>query len=241
MLTHVEHGDDARVGQAAGGAGFAVEALAELLALLAGQYQGNDGLQGDDAIHRRVLGAIDRAHGAMAQFGEDLVTPDLFGRIHKAGTPILLSRRGLYKSSRATQDRRGQWGARQLLGEALDRFRLVSRNAEDAEQPRNPQQVVELGSETAQAQGRTAGLGAVMNTDQCAQAGTIDELHLFHIENQFLFVFGQQVFHFVAEAGRCLAQHDVAVQSHYGNAADVAARDLKGHAGLSGCRNLSAV
>jgi hypothetical protein len=64
------------VGQLAGRLGLEEEALVVVLAalLVVGEQ---DGLEGHDAVERRVLGAIDDAHRAAAELAEQLVPADL--------------------------------------------------------------------------------------------------------------------------------------------------------------------
>ena len=76
VLADIEDGDNSGVRQSAGGARLAEESLAVFAALIAGQRRGENGLDGHDAVHGRVLGAKDAAHGAVAQFIDDLVPSD---------------------------------------------------------------------------------------------------------------------------------------------------------------------
>jgi hypothetical protein len=55
------------------GAGLAQEALAELVVL---RVLGRQALDGDHAVHGDLEGLVDRAHGALADLGQDLVALD---------------------------------------------------------------------------------------------------------------------------------------------------------------------
>jgi hypothetical protein len=70
VLTDVEDGDDVRVPEAGNGAGFPVEALPQLLHILAQQ------LDCDLALEDRVPGEVQRAHPAASDAVHDLKAPD---------------------------------------------------------------------------------------------------------------------------------------------------------------------
>ena len=58
---------------------FPEQALAEAFALaLFGEFAEPDALDGDHAADGRVLGFVNHAHGAAAQFSDDSVAPDIF-------------------------------------------------------------------------------------------------------------------------------------------------------------------
>ena len=82
ILADVKDGHNSGMRQGACGASLAVEALAELSALVASQVRRKDGLEGDDAIHCGIFGAEDAAHGAVAKFIDDFVPPDILRNRH---------------------------------------------------------------------------------------------------------------------------------------------------------------
>ena len=82
----VVHGHHARMGQPGRGAGLAPEALEELgLQLGRGQQRPGDGLHGHQPVQLRVVGLVDRAHGALAEQLQDAVAAEL-GRWRQAGS-----------------------------------------------------------------------------------------------------------------------------------------------------------
>ncbi len=74
-LAHVVDGDDVGVVQAPGGLDLLLEARLVLLQLLPREVQ-VDGLDGHRAIDDRVHGLVHRAHGALADLGDDLVAAE---------------------------------------------------------------------------------------------------------------------------------------------------------------------
>jgi len=76
VLANIEDGDYSGVGEGAGGACLAKNRWRYSLLCSPASAPGRNGLDGHDAVHGRVLGAEDTAHGAMAQFIDDLVPSD---------------------------------------------------------------------------------------------------------------------------------------------------------------------
>src|SRR6476660_10361341 len=73
-MADVVDGNDIGMVQAAGGLGFALEPLDDLV--MAGRITAyGDGLQRNGAADHMVLGLVDHAHGATAKLGENLVAP----------------------------------------------------------------------------------------------------------------------------------------------------------------------
>ena len=88
LLADVENRNDAGMREAAGGAGFAVEALAIFIALRAAEGDRVNGFQGDDAIHGGIACEEDGAHGAMATLLDDLVAADFCSLGHNGTNSI---------------------------------------------------------------------------------------------------------------------------------------------------------
>ena len=65
--------------QAAGGACFADEAFAVLVRQWTGKRRGKDRLDRHGAVHLGVLRLVNRAHRAVAEHGDDLITADGLG------------------------------------------------------------------------------------------------------------------------------------------------------------------
>ena len=79
LAAHVVDRDDDGVADAAGRARLLQEARLEVGALLLGAGE-RDRLDGDRAAERRVLGAVDDAHGASPQLAQDAEAAELHGR-----------------------------------------------------------------------------------------------------------------------------------------------------------------
>ncbi len=82
VLADVKDGHNSGMRQGACGTSLTVEALAEFPALVASQVRRKDGFEGDDAIHCRIFGAEDAAHGPVAKFIDDFVPPDILRNRH---------------------------------------------------------------------------------------------------------------------------------------------------------------
>ena len=81
ILADVEDGHNSGMRQNAGRARLAVESRAILFALSAFERRGMDGFESDDAADGRVAGLEDAAHGAAAQFLDNLIPANaLWGR-----------------------------------------------------------------------------------------------------------------------------------------------------------------
>lgn len=101
MLTQIEHRDDSRMRQRSSGARFPIEAIAEFLAVVAGQHSGQDGFYRNHSPHRRIVGAVDTAHRASAHFIDDFVAANRPRSIHYEVAITLAGR--IYRIG-------GQWG-----------------------------------------------------------------------------------------------------------------------------------
>ena len=82
MFADVEDRHNSRMRQGACGTCLAIEALAELPALLTVKVRREDGFQGDDAIHCGIFRAEDAAHSAVAKLIDDFVSPYVFRTFH---------------------------------------------------------------------------------------------------------------------------------------------------------------
>ena len=89
VFSHVEDGHDAGMSQGTGGACFAVEALAEFVALLACQCAGEDGFHGDGAVHGGVACKEHGTHGPVTQLVHNLVSPNFLRFVHSLVCPTL--------------------------------------------------------------------------------------------------------------------------------------------------------
>src|SRR5450755_2410444 len=81
----------------------------------------------------------------------------------------------------------------------------------------------------AEFQGGALRLGAVMSGDQGAEAGTVDEGDVVHVEDDFLFAFGDQTLHFFAQCVAFFTEHDAAIQGYDGDAVHFAIRKFQCH------------
>ena len=77
-ISDVEHGDDIRMVERAGGAGLLLEA-AEQIAISRETFVEN--LDGDVTAQPGVLGSIDYAHAALADHRDDLIRPEPLPRL----------------------------------------------------------------------------------------------------------------------------------------------------------------
>ena len=75
LLAEIVGRDDVRMRELAGGLGLLEKALVVILAAL-GVVAQDDGLQRDDAVEVRVLGAVDDPHRAATELAEDPVAAD---------------------------------------------------------------------------------------------------------------------------------------------------------------------
>src|SRR5260370_29671536 len=82
------------------------------------------------------------------------------------------------------------------FGEAGDGFGLGVVNIEDGQQLGDLQDFLELAAEVAEPQGSALRLHAVMRGDESAKAGAVNKSNVVHIEDDFLFSFGEQAFYF---------------------------------------------
>ena len=76
IFADIVDGDDARMLQASGGLRFAEKSFAEFLFFFWFMAAKQDGLDRDQAVDLRIARLIDDAHGAAAQFPEDLVASE---------------------------------------------------------------------------------------------------------------------------------------------------------------------
>ena len=91
LLLHVVDGDDARMREDAGRAGFAEQALAQPRALLGiRDFPEADGLDGDRTADGGIGGQVHDAHGATAQLAHDLVASDA---VHQTYSVLCRGRR----------------------------------------------------------------------------------------------------------------------------------------------------
>ena len=84
LLADVEERADVGMVQAGHGPRFALEALAQVG--VGREMLGQD-LEGDGAVEPRVLRAVDLAHPARPEGGQDLVGPELGARFERHGFP----------------------------------------------------------------------------------------------------------------------------------------------------------
>ena len=105
----VVDGDDRGVVQAAGGARLLREALLVILDVVAAERH-VDGLDGDGAPELRVGRLVDDAHRAAAEFGHDLVPPEL-RCLHAARSAA-----GLDRAEHGTPDRVAGFGGGEVEG-----------------------------------------------------------------------------------------------------------------------------
>src|ERR1700733_6195260 len=89
LLHHIVNGDDARVRQSGGGAGFAGEALPEGVAFGGiGKIAELEGFDDDFAAEDGIVGAEDDAHAAAAELAQDAITSDI---VHGVYSPMIRS------------------------------------------------------------------------------------------------------------------------------------------------------
>ena len=97
------------------------------------------------------------------------------------------------------------------FGEAGDGFGFGVIDLEDGQQLGDLQNFLELAAEMAEAQGSALRLGAVVRGDQSAETGAVDEGDIVHVQDDFLFAFGDQCLDFFTKRVALFAQHDAAV------------------------------
>src|SRR6266550_1475206 len=88
---------------------------------------------------------------------------------------------------------------------------------------------LELAAQGAEAQRSALRLHAVMSGNEGAQPSAVDECDVVHVEDNFLFSFGDQAFYLFAQGIAFLAENDSAVQRHHGHAIHFAVCHLQSH------------
>src|SRR5580765_999388 len=79
IFTDIEDGDNSRMVQASCGLRFIQETQPEFLFFLGFLAPEGHGLHGNQAVNLRIASLVDDAHGAAAEFREDLVSAKLIG------------------------------------------------------------------------------------------------------------------------------------------------------------------
>src|SRR5207253_7678022 len=132
--------------------------------------------------------------------------------------------------------RRGRLGSG-TLGEAGDGFGFGLVHIEDGQQLGDLQDFLELAAQMAEPQRGALRLHGVMRGDQRAEAGAVNEGYVVHIQDNFLFSFGEQAFYFLAQGIAFLAEHNAAVQRDHSHAVHFAVRHLQSHVSSSSSEN----
>src|SRR4029077_3427112 len=115
------------------------------------------------------------------------------------------------------------------FGEAGDGGGFGVVDVEDGEQLGDLQDFLEFAAEMAEAERRALTLRAVMRGYQRAETRAVDEGDVVHVEDDFLFTFGEQAFYFFAQGVALFSQNNAAVQRHHGHAIHFAIRHLQCH------------
>src|SRR5215831_176378 len=148
-------------------------------------------------------------------------------RSHAALRP-LANDTGAKPPSAATRIRLGRLcsGA---FGKAGYSLRFGVEHVEDRHQLGDLQDFLEFAAQMAKPQPRTLRFGAVMSSYERAQPGAVNERHVVHVEDNFLFSRSDEAFYLFAQRVAFFTQHDAAVQRHHGDAIHFSIGHLQSH------------
>src|SRR5467141_2370837 len=115
------------------------------------------------------------------------------------------------------------------FGEAGDGFGFGVVDIEDGQQLGDLEDFLELAAQVAETQRSALRLDAVMSGNEGAQPGAVDESDVVHVEDNFLFSFGDQALDLFTQGVAFLAEYDTAVQRQHRHAIHFAVSHLQSH------------